>query len=692
MFFAYTPHFIGQDFRGENQAQILEYMRKIARNPQAPGLHIEPVRGARDPRVRTGRVTQSRRAVMFVLPNTYIIDAVLGHEDAYRRAERIKLRFDQQTRVPDVIDEGAIEEYEATQPEASPDSQSVLRDITQDRLLELGMAENHASLAVRIVDPSRFEGFCDALPERQGLMLLDLAAGKPFEEVRADYTADQSDGMSAAGDVGTVPPPPDPNWVVFNKEEALKEALTADLKSWRIWLHPAQASIAYHDGWSGPFRVTGGAGTGKTVTALHRTLHLATRPGAESSVLLVTFTTNLAQALKAQLADLAGGGRIPASVEVKSIDALAHAIANQGNALAGWSVVDPSDDRISKLWPGLLSKHPWADPAFVEREWREVVLAQGLTTLEDYFGADRSGMGKSLYRPQRAKYWEVFTAMHQALKQEHLTTHHQVAARALRSVEDDLVAKYDHTVVDEAQDMRVVHWKLLRALTEAGEDDMFIAGDANQRIYGRQLVLSRYGIRTAGRSRRLTVNYRTSAQILQSCLSVAGAAPTDDLDGHTETLGGARSVFQGPVPQLVCTSSVDEENAAIAALVNQWLDDGLKQEEIGVLCPTINSARTLSENLTASGILAKFVEGRQGAGAAVAVMTMHRAKGLEFRAVAVPHLGRHSGFPLDDASFADDPRRRALLYVAISRARERLALFADAGSCEAAKHIFGLTT
>src|SRR5690606_20333066 len=110
-------------------------------------------------------------------------------------------------------------------------------------------------------------------------------------------------------------------------------------------------------------------------------------------------------------------------------------------------------------------------------------------------------------------------------------THTQAAAEAARLLDGSGEARYRHAIVDEAQDLHAAHWRLLRALVPAGTDDLFIVGDAHQRIYGRPLVLSRYGIETRGRSRRLTVNYRTSREILTWCSAVMQGASVDDLEG-----------------------------------------------------------------------------------------------------------------------------------------------------------------
>lgn len=675
MIITFTPHFVGQNLTGQDQGQIFEFLRKLFRDPTTRGLNVEHIQGARDRRVRTARVNDFWRAVMFELPDRggYVIDAVLPHDPANNRAVRITMGSDANGTI-------TISEVGAVDSAPVRTGFPVLR-IAHDDLVGLGLSTGQAEYARTLTDHGSFDLYCSSLPGYFGEMLRDLVAGRTVEEVRDGYLDEDPPDRGPAGGVG--------RRLIVPGEERLRQALDSDLRSWRVWLHPMQERLAYHTGWNGPFRVTGGAGTGKTVTALHRSLHLATAPDLDGKVLLVTFTTNLAQALKEQLIDLAGGRDVLEHVDVKSIDSLAHGIANQGNSLARWSVVDPDDDRVKSLWrrvPAL----PEEERDFAEQEWQEVILAQGVTTPDGYFGADRSGRGRALNRPARARLWDIFDQLRGLLDEDRLLTHDDVTARALARVNADEVAQYRHAVLDEAQDLRPVHWKLLRALTVKAADDMFIAGDGNQRIYGRQVALSRFGIDTRGRSRRLTVNYRTSDQILESCLSVANLAPNDDLDGGDETNAGARSVLRGPPPELSSSPTPQVEQEAVVQRVKDWMAEGFSRGDIAVVCPTIATTFALRTTLEAAGVRAGVIDGNTEQGDAVAVMTMHRVKGLEFRCVAIPGLGRPD-FPVGDEYLRQHPRRRALLYVAMSRAREQLALFADEASDPGLRHLLGLS-
>jgi superfamily I DNA/RNA helicase len=224
------------------------------------------------------------------------------------------------------------------------------------------------------------------------------------------------------------------------------------------------------------------------------------------------------------------------------------------------------------------------------------------------------------------------------------------------------------------------HWRLVRALVPEGRDDIFLVGDAHQRIYGRPLVLSRNGIRTQGRSRRLTINYRTSEQIRRWSISVMAGRQVDDLEGETEDCPGhgrsspGRSRYGWPRPA--------DEHVQVVGLVKAWIAEGYEPGSIGALCRVGTDVTAFASALTAAGVLAVKVESNDhgGGAGAVQVMTMHRAKGLEFRCVAIPRLGG-AAFPPPGVVTGGEAQweaaltaERSLLYVAGSRAREQLAL------------------
>lgn len=694
------------DLDGSIKNRVLDFVVKLQERPDMPGLDLKTPQGVVDPRIKTARVNDFWRAVLIELPESsgYVLVAVKPHDDAYTFAGRLRFGVNEVTGALEVVDEAALGEAVTRASATAADSASstpVLKGLRARDLLPFGIAESIAERLVTIADEDQLLAVAEELPAGQANAVLDLASGRNADDVWADLIAleephiDTSDVMRALDR-----PLSRLSFTDGKNAEELRAVLEGDFKAWRVWLHPLQRKLAYHDGWRGPFRVTGGAGTGKTVTALHRARYLAERlerQGGEGKVLFTTFTKNLAQNIESQLKELAGA-EILKQVEVRNIDALAQRILAVGNdAGTKTQLRGDTEPVVVQAWETARShaSERW-EVSFLQAEWTQVVLAQGIEDRGEYLRASRSGRGRRLSRPQRADLWGVFERFTQLLNAQQVMTFTQAAARAAfiaqhlnphaEAVHDSgvrraMLLRYMHAVVDEAQDLHPAHWRLLRNLVPAGSDDLFIVGDAHQRIYGRPVVLSRLGIETRGRSRRLTVNYRTSRQILDWSLRVAYGQSVDDLEGDADTLAGARSEFGGPEPETVGFSSARKERAALAEKLRSWHETGIPWSQMAVVARVRAQVDELGVSLAEAGIPVSKVGAttEEGAlGEQVRLMTMHRAKGLEYRAVALSGAGRNELPPRGirqlqgDESDAAWARERSLLYVSGSRARERL--------------------
>lgn len=672
---------------GATKGKVLDFITKLQHNPRAKGLDLKMPKGAVDRRVRTARVSDFWRAVLFELPKAagFVLASVKPHDDAYDYAARLKINVNEITGALEVVDPKIIEDITHVDGGAAKEpAKPLLAGLGEAKLKAFGMSDEVIARALTITDDDEFEQLCDAIPELQGCALLDLRAGKDPDEVYRELVGElDPDGIDTEDFDAALKRPSSRLSFASGTSEDLLAAIEGDLKAWRVWLHPQQRRLAYRDGWNGPFRVTGGAGTGKTVTALHRARHLAERAiesgHRERPVLLATFTRNLAATLADQLRELAGAD-VADTVEVRNLDAIAaHLLAKSGDQRQ--RIASSSDETVRQAWEIASSGTDWG-PDFLREEWLDVVLANGISDRSTYLRVPRPGRGVALNRAKRGEVWGLIEKARQHLSVSGVLTHEQAAARAAEIASSDPTGQYRHVVVDEAQDLHPAHWRLIRALVPEAQDDLFIVGDAHQRIYGRRVVLSHFGIHTRGRSRRLTVNYRTSQQILMWSIGVMTGADIDDLDGESDSLLGARSEFTGPEPVASRCDSHADEASVVTGQVRAWIDEGYELGGIAVLAPTNQAADAVATALGAAGITQRRV-GREGGGTAenaVQVMTMHRAKGLEFPAVAIVRLGKADYPPhipavsSQNGASARSDQARALLYVAGTRARERLTL------------------
>jgi superfamily I DNA/RNA helicase len=476
-----------------------------------------------------------------------------------------------------------------------------------------------------------------------------------------------------------------PGRVAFvSGQDELQRILAHPFAAWRIFLHPSQRKIAYRSSYAGPAQVTGGAGTGKTVTALHRTAFLAERlptqapiPGGEPAILLTTFTRSLAEALESQLALLAEDQDLRSRVEILNVDRLAHRIVREARGLP--HMVDLAEER--RRWSAAAADAGLAfSPVFLQQEWKQVILAQDLHTEQAYLTCLRSGRGKPLTKTQRSAVWQVVQRAVAELQAAGETTHLQIANEATHLLRESMRPRYRHVIVDEGQDLHPAQWRLLRAAVAPGPDDLFIAADPYQRIYDNRVSLASLGISVRGRSRRLTVNYRTTAEILAWAVPLLGSTPVTGLDGEVDSLLGYRSPMHGRHPMVKSAPSREEELAALARQVRAWLDSGIEAHAIGIAARAGHVVKQAREALRAAGLHTLALT-TQSTKSAVRAGTMHGMKGLEFQAVAVIGVERGT-VPAASAvtPAAEDPlahnqdlqRERCVLFVACTRARDHL--------------------
>ncbi|MFI0895907.1 UvrD-helicase domain-containing protein [Streptomyces sp. NPDC020983] len=469
-------------------------------------------------------------------------------------------------------------------------------------------------------------------------------------------------------------------------DDAVLGALGRTFDAWRLFLHPEQRRLATGD-LKGSARVTGGPGTGKTVVALHRVRHLVEHLPADDSrpVLLTTYNTNLAQDLRERLGLLIGHESLR-RVHVTSVDALAHSIVEEAGTEKGRPL---GDGEALELWHTVCTEAGLFDhdPDFLDTEFRHVILAYGCDSWDAYRRIGRTGRPRISPR-QRHEVWQLaqaFTAHLDAAPRR--TTYALIADRAA-AVAQRATPRYRHIVVDEAQDLSASHWRMLRALVPRGPNDIFLVGDAHQRIYGGRVVLSHQGIEIHGRaSRRLTLNYRTTRQILVSANRLISGSSYDDLDTGTDTLDGYRSVLTGPAPQLWRAPDRLTEMRAVAMLITERRHSlGTPYSAMAVSVPDSGSGRAFLDVLTREFSLPAVELGKDGARPdrdAVRVGTMHRFKGLEFQRVFLTSFGeghvphqRIEQYRLTspDRYRQEEQRARSLAFVAATRARDELVI------------------
>ena len=319
-------------------------------------------------------------------------------------------------------------------------------------------------------------------------------------------------------------------------------------------------------------------------------------------------------------------------------------------------------------------------PVFLQHEWEQVILAQDLSTEQAYLTCLRTGRGRPLTKAQRSQVWQAAQQVTGDLAATRQSTHLQLANEATHLLRRAKAPRYQHVIVDEAQDLNPAQWRLLRAVGPPGPDDLFIASDPHQRIYDNRVSLASLGISVRGRSRRLSMNYRTTQEILAWAVPLLGADPVTGLDGEVDSLLGYRSPMHGPRPQIHTADTREQELAFLSERIRSWLAIGMEPHAIGVAARSGQLARNAGDALKTAGIPTVPLTG-QGSKSAVRAGTMHGMKGLEFQAVAVigvaqgqvPAPAAVTPESEDAVAHAQDlQRERCVLFVACTRARDHL--------------------
>jgi hypothetical protein len=683
---------------------IYDFQHKFRKDPGNPGLRLKQLKG--DSRLYSARVTQDYRALLLhVGGQDYLLVAVKPRGEVYENLDRYSYQVNPISGGIEFVDLVSIENTLPAKPVLPKPVPALFDGHSDEQLLGLGVTESLLPLIRKITTEEELLGLAEYAPQLTGEVLLGLYDGKSFDEVleqitrpiRTEDTVDADDFEAALARPATQ---------VTTDDVALKGVLEEGFERWQVFLHPTQQKLVDRD-YSGPARVSGGPGTGKTIVALHRVKHLVERlgPGHGKDVLFTTFNRNLAADLRKRLQQL-GDKELTDRVEVINIDRLALKIATEGR---GDQRRFLKDDQAIKEWREMLlelGENTW-DEDFLSAEWTQVILNQGIASRTEYFRARRSGRSRTIGRAQRAEIWQLIEKFTKRLDDKGLWTGRQIAERAARieverarNIEEHeantaehgtllhredqsgawLKPRYRHIVVDEAQDLNAAHWRMLRAMVPPGRNDLFLVGDTHQRIYDNYVSLGKLGVKIVGRSYRLSLSYRTTHEILASALGILGDQSWDDLDGGTDHLAGYHSILRGPRPDFRPEPSWSAELDGIVRLVTSWND--VSSSSVAVCVPERWMVGEVESHLGRHGILAAAI-GSDGpkVADAVHVGTMHRFKGLEYQRMIIAGVADGLVPPKRIEPYADvDPlrytrelqRARSLLFVAATRARDTL--------------------
>lgn len=670
------------------QKKARETITKFQHDPTSPGLNYEKIVNAKDQRLRSIRIDQTYRCIVLKAEkgDTYLLLWVDHHDEAYAWAEGRTCGVNPQTGTIQVVEVEetlfqevkAVERASASEPKAKK-GPALFAKFTDNDLKQLGATAEILTLIRALQDENALEDQQRHFPPEVYEGLFMLACGEPFDDVLdelgiAKGKAYDPEDFKSALELDSNKH----HFKAITDDADLEGMLNEPLAKWRVFLHPSQRRLV-RTHFNGPARVLGGAGTGKTVVAMHRAQFLASQCADNERLLFTTFTKSLINDIKHNLQKVCSYDEIK-KIEVVHLDAWClNFLRGQGFK---HDVAYSKHKLQEKLWSQAVDEHApdGFTTEFLRVEWDKVIQYHDIETLAEYARTPRTGRRGRLSRLQRKAIWPVFEE-YRTLLNEHQLWEPADMLRAARSIleTNQQGAGFKHILVDEIQDFHPQAFRLFRAMMppeQYTKDDLFLVGDGHQNLYGHHIVLSQLGINIKGRGKKLKLNYRTPEETRRWATAILKGVEVSNLDGAADSAQGYRSLLSGPEPRFEPCASFDEEIKKIYAWAN-----GIKEENPNhVACIAVwrynKDRQAYAKALKAKGLdvheITDKVHDHPDPGP-VRLSTMYRVKGLEFDHVCLAGL-RSVGKKAPNAE--QEASNKCLLHVAATRTKNSLLVLA----------------
>ncbi len=653
-----------------DRGRVLDFLTKFMDDPSSPGLNFESIQGAKDGHMKSARITQDLRTILHQNNGMLTLLYAGHHEDAYRWAERRRMENHPVTGTLQIVETAEAAQNEVSVADLTSNSTRTFAGYDDDYLLSLGVPTDWLTIIRQIQNDDQLLAVCQKLPEEVAERLVTLSTGElvtPPPPVPATAPVEQSpDNLRRF-------------WVVQDAAD-LASVLDRPIEDWVRFLHPSQRLLVTQE-FNGPAKVSGAAGTGKTVVGMHRARRLASQG---KRVLLTSFVTTLCRNIERNIHILCAGtqnafdGSTESRITVSTVHKQALALAKATHP----KLRPLESDKIEALVNRHHSHGGYLfDSGFLVTEWNAVVEPQGITTWEEYRDAVRTGRGKPLTIKQRKECWKVFARIWEDLMAAHAYPWSAICRIAREAVESGTVeSPFDAVIVDEVQDLQPQELRFLKALSAKNPGDFMLLGDAGQRIYPGGFSLKKLGIDVRGRSHILRINYRTTEQIRRFADGLLATTSNDFDDGAEDRR--SQSLLNGPKPIIKEFPNEAEQARFVLDQVRLLLEQGMSPREIAVFARSGSRLQSVRDILTDAKMEIAPLNDEEDLSEVrgINLGTMHRAKGLEFKVVfvidcnqgVVPHAFTLSKMRDQGDYDAAYERERQLLYVAITRARDEV--------------------
>jgi len=661
----------------KTQDKVVSFQKKFRENPALPGIHLEPIPQFKNPTLRTARVDDNYRIIVGVSgSDTYSLLYVADHEEAYRWGMNKRFVWNEPTQAFQLITvESTIE---SSAPKQSITESAFFAGVSKEKLIRIGIPQDTIDRVLTIKSLDDLDALEPILPIDAYENIFNIMDGENIDAIISDIEEGQvrEDGDKLLSDNNKR------RFVEITDDDELQRIIDQGMDKWQIFLHPSQRKLVDAE-YKGTMKVSGGAGTGKTIAAIHRLKYLCQKPGA--NVLFTTYT----RTLSINLADSISKLDVPVQkYTLNNIDRVLLDVSQEYKIKEGYKVLDYSGDEESlKLWREVLETEVTEfDEQFLYNEYIDVIVYYGNKDVKQYMMQPRIGRTRALSRKQRIEIWKL-VEKYVALKQERgFVDRLELFNETTNFLNENNIHPYTNVIADEFQDFSNPELKFLRALVSEGENDLFLVGDPMQRIYtGRKMNFSAAGINVRGiRSRKLKINYRTTEPIKRVAVSVIKGIDFDDMDGGQESTKGYVSlIHNGEVPIYKMVGDANAEVEQVISWLDECLKNNIKLHEICIAAPSMQLMKSLQSRLHRDGTAYRILKGsqKQGCTEGVDLCTFHSLKGLEYRVIILIGVNERNmpskvsdGYPFSGMDKVAQKEflssKRSLLYVAITRARQ----------------------
>lgn len=656
------------------QKSVLDFQKKYRENPKSDAINLESINTFKDKQLRTARITEKYRAIIRVPESgdNYFLLWVDNHDEAMDWAKNKMFQWNENTQTAQIFTshiEEQVHEFATTQ-------NSLFSGFDDSQLMAIGVPESQINLIKSLKDLNELGDSEKYLPSDAFENLFYLAEGANIEILIAEI----NDGKLLSKDT-------EEQINSFNNkrsfvevdDELMTEIINGELSKWQVFLHPSQRKLV-ESNFKGSVKVTGGAGTGKTVVALHRLKHLSQEIAINDSrkILFTTFTNSLTANLITLIKKLSIDN---SKYNLINIDSLVRDLAKEYHLIEpSVRVLDTFNSKSSfELWDEILELNlSEFDTNFLATEYQNVILFNDINSLENYLTISRIGRGKPISRKQRMDIWNLVESYNGKKKEEGYVDRAELF-NLVSAHNNSLIDKpFKFVIADEIQDLSNIELKFLRSLVEEKENDLFLVGDPYQKIYAKKLNFTAAGISVRGnRSKQLRINYRTSEEIKRLALSAVKGLNYDDFDGTEEKLNGYLSLFHGATPTYDIFRTKAEEIEAIVGFIDNFKEMGLNYNDIAIGFRTKDSLKELKNSFHRIKIPYTDITSNPNIDSnSVVLSTFHSLKGLEFKAIILCDVNNRTS-PLHIKKMEEMTQHekedyfkseQSLIYVAITRA------------------------